>query len=133
MNFFIKCCCWTADYVLNNVNASHTASFKDTEELSECISSVKNMIEIVIKIVSLPAIREYLLGSLIRSTQWAGVTAHMLLTREAPQMWTLFILSDSCHGHELGVAVWPPTMREPPGRCPHEAESNIQWTTMSIA
>lgn len=68
----------------------------------------------------LPATRLYTCGSLLLLTQWAAVMAHLGLIRDAPQGCPFITLSDSCQGHELGVAVEPPTIRAP-GRCPHWA------------
>lgn len=43
--------------------------------------------------------------------------AHLGLSKDAPHVWPFIFLNDSCHGHELGAAVEPPTILVP-GRCP---------------
>ena len=47
--------------------------------------------------------------------------AHLGLIRDAPHVCSFFTLNDSCQGHELGIAVEPPIILAPGGRCPHWA------------
>lgn len=55
--------------------------------------------------------------SLMFSTQCAAVTTQLGLNNEPPQKGPL-VISIACHGHELGAAWYPPTIRER-GRTPH--------------
>ena len=38
-----------------------------------------------------------------------------------------FTRRDTCQGHELGVASWPPTIRDPKVFCPHPTKKNRRF------
>lgn len=57
------------------------------------------------------------------STQCAAVTTQLGLNNEPPQKGPL-VISIACHGHELGAAWYPPTIRER-GRTPHPSLKNV--------
>ena len=52
--------------------------------------------------------------------------AQLLFNKEAPQVWEPLSCRDNCQGQELGLAVWPPTIRAPAGRWPQVAGKEMK-------